>query len=72
MTKPIEKKSFPCNFELGVVCPHKKTARFALFGRCFKCSHYQKFMRDMDEEDQRVMDEIERERDEINELRSTR
>jgi len=56
------KKLLSCGFLLDVLCSYRKDAKFAIMGRCLKCPHYVRFMREMDEEDERVMDEIDKQR----------
>jgi hypothetical protein len=51
-------KCLPCVFWNDVLCSYRKDAKFVVMDRCFKCRHYTRFMREMDEEDERVMDEI--------------
>jgi hypothetical protein len=55
-------KCLKCVFFDDVLCSFRKSGKFAIFDQCFKCSHYSRFIREMDEEDQRVMDEIDEER----------
>ena len=53
-----------CLFYADIVCPHKNTAerlkRFSMAKFCvgLKCKHFVRFEREMDTEDERVMDEI--------------
>jgi len=49
-----------CAFWDDVLCSFRKTERFAIMDRCLKCSHFARFNREMDEEDEKVMDEIEK------------
>lgn len=51
-------KVLSCVFLDDVVCSFRKDARFGVMSRCFKCTHYRRFMDEMDEEDERVMNEI--------------
>jgi len=51
-------KVLPCAFLPDVLCSFRKSEKFGIMDRCFKCSHYLRFMCEMDEEDERVMDEI--------------
>ena len=53
------KKLLSCGFLLDVLCSYRKDAKFAIMGRCLKCPHYVRFMREMDEEDARETAEIE-------------
>jgi hypothetical protein len=55
----------PCVFFPDVLCSSRKSEKFGIMNRCFKCPHYFRFMREMQEEDERVMDEIDRERREL-------
>ena len=55
-------KVFKCSFFGDVLCSFRKSKKFAILDQCFKCPHYSRFEREMDEEDQRVMDEIDEER----------
>lgn len=51
-----------CVFSNVVVCSHCRGKSFSVGKYCFKCCYYEKFMHEMDAEDERVMDEIDRER----------
>ena len=55
-----------CLFLDDVVCVHRnsvhKRSMFSVPKFCFNCSHYKAFILMMDEEDERIMDEINRER----------
>lgn len=51
-------KPLSCLFLDDVLCSYRKDERFTVMSRCFKCGHYRRFLREMDEEDKRVMDEI--------------
>ena len=54
-------KGFPCTFYPdSVVCGYKKCACSRVLGECWKCSHFRRFMREMDREDERFFDEVER------------
>lgn len=57
-----EGKPFSCMFLLDddIFCSFRKSERFGLMDKCLSCPHYLSFMREMDEEDERVMDEIDR------------
>jgi hypothetical protein len=41
-----------------VLCSYRKDVRFGVMGRCLKCRHYRRFEREMDEADERIMNEI--------------
>jgi hypothetical protein len=51
-------KVLSCVFLPDVLCSYRKDAKFGVMARCFECRHYRRFMREMDEEDAKVMDEI--------------
>lgn len=52
-------KLLSCLFLLDVLCSYVKTEKFSgVMDRCLKCRHYERFMREMAEEDAKVMDEI--------------
>ena len=51
-------KVLSCFFDVDVLCFHRKTESFGVMDRCLKCRHYEKFLRVMAEEDEKVMDEI--------------
>jgi hypothetical protein len=54
-------KSFSCLFLLDVLCSYVTSEKFVgVMDRCMKCPHYLRFLREMDEEDEKVMDEIDR------------
>lgn len=62
MVKGYKYYSSLCPFsEDEVVCPHRKHKGFS-FSMCLRCSRYEQFMLAMADEDERVMDEIDRER----------
>jgi hypothetical protein len=62
----VGSKVLPCLF-LGheVLCSFRKDEKGAVMDRCLKCSHYLRFMAEMEEEDERVMNEIDEERKEL-------
>ena len=51
-------KILSCVFFDDVLCSHRKYEGFGIMDRCLKCRYYEKFLRVMAEEDERVMDEI--------------
>ena len=53
-------KILSCFFDDAVLCSYRKTEGFGVMDRCMKCRHYEEFLRVMDEEDEKVMDEIDR------------
>jgi len=54
-----------CLFFNDVLCSHRKSAKVYIMDRCFECSHFLRFEQMMDDEDERMMDEIDRERAEF-------
>jgi len=54
----VEKeKVLSCLFLLDVLCSFRKTEKFGVMDRCLKCSHYERFLREMDEQDEKFWDE---------------
>jgi len=52
-------KGLSCLFLFDVLCSYVKTEKFVgVMDRCLKCPHYLRFLREMSEEDEKVMDEI--------------
>jgi len=50
---PEQPKILTCLFLPDVFCVYRKTAEFAVMDRCAKCVHYDRFMREMEEEEDR-------------------
>jgi len=60
----IQHQVFSCLFLLDVLCSFVKREGFTgVMNRCLKCPHYLRFLRVMAEEDEKVMDEIDRMRE---------
>ena len=57
----MSSKLLPCMFKPEILCSFRKTMKFVVMHRCMKCRFYREFMREMEEEDQEIMDEIDRE-----------
>jgi hypothetical protein len=55
-------KLLSCVFFNDVLCSYRKDERFTIMNRCLKCAEYERFEQQMDEEDERIMNEIDRER----------
>jgi len=53
-------KVLSCVFFDDVLCSYRKNERFGVMSRCFKCRHYRKFKREMDEEEEEFFEEVER------------
>lgn len=58
--KTVKDKLFSCFFLSDVLCSFRTNEKFGVMSRCLKCPHYRRFVREMDEEDERVMDEIDK------------
>lgn len=56
----LKKKLLSCLFLSDVLCSFRKSEHFAIMNRCLKCRHFYRFNREMDEEDEKVMGEIDR------------
>jgi hypothetical protein len=54
----VKKKLLFCVLFGDVLCSFRKSEKSGIMNRCLKCEHYRRFMREMDEEDAKVMDEI--------------
>lgn len=54
-------KFLPCMFLLCVLCAYRKDADdFRPMEGCFTCSHYLRFLREMEEEEEKFFDECDR------------
>ena len=62
MVKGFKYSQSLCKFVDGVVCPHKRTAKqrkfFSVAKFCFTCPYYGQYVTEMEEEDDRIMAEI--------------
>lgn len=57
----LQVKFLPCIFLLGVSCAYRKDADdFRPIERCFTCSYYLRFMREMEEEEEKVHAEFDK------------
>jgi hypothetical protein len=54
-----------CVFQDNVLCSYRTNEEFGIMDRCFSCPHYERFNREMEEDDERMMNEIDREREEL-------
>ena len=54
-----------CIFWDDVLCSFRKSKNVTLMHRCSSCSHYLRWETMMEEEDERLMDAIDREREEL-------
>jgi len=70
--KPKHGKLLPCVFLNDVLCSFRKSKKFTMLYQCRTCPHLERFEREMDEEDERIMDEIDRERAELDGVRRSR
>ena len=53
------KKGF-CFFLLDVLCSFRLTDKSVVMERCFRCSRYVEFVREMEEEEDAFFEEVER------------
>jgi len=58
--KSKRRKLLSCMFLDDVLCSFRKSEKSAIMNRCWKCPHFKRFKREMDEEDEKVMAEIDR------------
>jgi len=54
------RKVLSCVFWSDVLCSFRKSEQFAIMERCLRCPHLARFEREMGEEDEREMDEIDK------------
>jgi len=55
----MSSKRLSCLFLLGVFCSFRKSEKvFGIMDRCLRCKHYLEFLKEMEEEDKKIMDEI--------------
>lgn len=52
-------KLLSCAFLLDVLCSYRKSEKSGVMGRCLKCEHYARFIREMDKEDEEMDKEVE-------------
>ena len=52
-------KLLSCTFLSDVLCSFRKDEKFGVMGRCLKCEHYARFIREMDKEDEEMDKEVE-------------
>ena len=56
----MSKKPLSCLFLLDVLCSYRKNEGYGVMDKCMRCRHYETFLREMDAEDAKIMDEIDR------------
>jgi hypothetical protein len=57
----VDRKRLPCLYLNKVLCPHPKREKFRpLDYRCFQCHRFKEWEKVMEEEDERIMNEIDR------------
>jgi hypothetical protein len=49
-----------CVLQDDVLCIFRKSEQSGIMDRCFKCEQYVRFNREMDEEDERIMADVDR------------
>ena len=55
-----EKKLLSCLFLSDVLCSFRVSEKVGVMDRCLRCSHYKRFLREMADEDEKVMSEIDK------------
>jgi len=56
----MQAKALPCIFVLNVLCSFRKDVEdFRPMERCFACKFYLKFVRDLEEEEEKFFEEVE-------------
>ena len=58
--KSKRRKLLSCMFLDDVLCSFRKSEKSGIMNRCLKCPHHRRFNQEMLEEDERVMDEIDK------------
>ena len=61
----MSSKLLLCVFLDDVFCSYVKHEKFSVMARCFRCSHYLRFMREMAEEEDEFFEEVERARERL-------
>jgi len=56
----VESKVLSCVLYDDILCVHRKTEKFGLMDRCLECSHYERFLAEMLEQDMKEFEEIDR------------
>lgn len=65
MVLSSEKKLLFCVFSSGVLCSFRKNEKSAVLSRCFRCSHYLRFMREMEEKEDAFFEDEARARERL-------
>jgi len=52
-------KLLSCAFLPDVLCSYRKSEKSGVMGRCLKCEHYARFIREMDREEEEIDREVE-------------
>ena len=53
-------KVLSCVFWYDVLCSYRKSEKFMVMGRCLKCSHYRRFKREMEKEEEEFFERVEK------------
>ena len=56
----VEKKLLFCMFLPDVLCSYRKNEKFGVMSRCLKCPHYMRFLREMEEEEEKFWKDVDR------------
>ena len=54
----VRKKVLSCFFLTDVLCSYRKYEKIGVMSRCLKCQYYERFKREMDEEEEEFWDEV--------------
>ncbi len=56
----VKKKLLSCFFLDDVLCSFRKNEGFGIMNRCFNCSHYKRFEREMNQEEEEFWHEVDK------------
>lgn len=57
-SKILKRLPLPCIFWDDVLCSFRRDTKDKIMDKCLNCCEYARFLRDMDAEDKKVMDQI--------------
>jgi hypothetical protein len=58
----VESKSLLCVFR-DRICEYHKSEKVLMMVRCWRCQEFKRFLREMEKDDARMMNDIEKERE---------
>lgn len=59
----VKDKPLPCVLWDDVTCRYRKSEKVLVMVRCWHCREFRRFVREMGEDDAKIMDDIEKERE---------